>query len=37
MECPVVSFEMDLWVWCDFAQPVYQHSGLCSCVAREFS
>ena len=23
LECPVVSFEMGLWVWCDFRQPVY--------------
>ena len=23
MECPVVNFEMGLWVWCDFGQPVY--------------
>ena len=23
MDCPVVSFEMDLWVSCDFGQPVY--------------
>ena len=22
MECPVVSFEMGLCVWCDFGQPV---------------
>ena len=23
VECPVVSFEMGLWLWCDFGQPVY--------------
>ena len=23
MECPVLSFEMGLCVWCDFGQPVY--------------
>ena len=23
LECPVVSFEMGLWVWCEFGQPVY--------------
>ena len=23
MECPVVSFEMGLCVWCDFGKPVY--------------
>ena len=22
-EVSVVSFEMGLWVWCDFGQPVY--------------
>ena len=30
MECPVVSFEMGLWVWWDFGQHVYGCSGLCS-------
>ena len=28
MECPVVSFQMGLFVLCDFGQPVYLHSGL---------
>ena len=36
-ECPVVSFEMGLWVWCDFEQPVYLQSVLCSCIAGEFA
>ena len=27
MECPVVSFEMGLWVWCDFGQPVFDIQG----------
>ena len=27
MECPVVSFEMGLWVWCDFGQPVFDTQG----------
>ena len=36
MECPVVSSEMGLCVWCDFGQPVCRCSGLCSCVAGEF-
>ena len=31
-----MSFEKGLWVWCDFWQPVYSCSGLCSCVAGEF-
>ena len=25
------------WVWCDFGQPIYQSSGLCSCVAGELA
>ena len=37
LECPVVSFEMGLWVWCEFGQPVYQCSGLCSCIAGELA
>ena len=36
MGCPVVSFEMGLYVRCDFGQPVCWCSGLCSCVAGEF-
>ena len=35
MECLVVNFEMGLWVWCGFGQPVYCSLGLCSCVAGE--
>ena len=34
MKCPLMSFEMS--VWCDFGQPLYCSSGLCSCVAGEF-
>ena len=31
-----MSFEMGLWVWCDFGQPVCRFSGLYSCIAGEF-
>ena len=26
-----------LCVWCDFGQPIYSSSGLCSCVTGEFA
>ena len=32
-----MSFEMGLWVWCDFGQSVYCCLVLCSCVAGEFA
>ena len=35
VECPVMSFEMGLFVKCAFGQPVCLCSGLCSCVAGE--
>ena len=31
-----MSFEMPVGFVCDFGQPVYCGSGLCSCVAGEF-
>ena len=36
MEFSVMSFSMGLCLRCDFGQPVYLHSGLCSCIAKEF-
>ena len=36
MKCPVMSYEMSM-VLGDFGQPVSWSSGLCSCVAGEFS